>query len=86
MEATMSENCFGFMRANSVTYRALSTWNRPSMLPPHINSNDFGSSSGMSSGFISIPKRSLMLLQAPVITPKVRRPRKSIFKRPRSGV
>ena len=86
MEATTSENCLGGRRLNRLTYRAPSTWNRPSMLPDCIRRKAFSSSVGISSGTIFVPVRSSMLRQAMESTSKVRRPRKSIFNRPRSGV
>ena len=41
---------------------------------------------GISSGTTFVPKRASMLRQARESTPRVRRPRKSIFSRPSSGV
>ena len=82
----MSEKRVGGRRENRPTYSAPSTWNRPSMLPERMSANAFSSSMGISSGTIFVPKRRSTLRHAIVSTSSVRRPRKSIFRSPRSGV
>ena len=56
------------------------------MLPDCMSLKAASSSMGMSSGITFVPKRCSMLRQAMVSTSSVRRPRKSIFNRPSSGV
>ena len=82
----MSEKRVGGRRANRLTYNAPSTWNRPSILPDCMSLKAPSSSMGMSSGITFVPKRCSMLRHAMVSTSSVRRPRKSIFSRPSSGV
>ena len=82
----MSEKRVGGRRANRLTYSAPSTWNRPSMLPDCMSLNAASSSIGISSGTTFVPKRCSTLRHAMESTSSVRKPRKSIFSRPSSGV
>ena len=86
IEATMSLNLFGGRRANRLTYKPPSTWNKPSILPERMRANAASSSVGISSGMILRPVVISTLRHARESTPNVRKPRKSIFNRPRSGV
>ena len=62
-----------------------SNWNTPAVFPSPIMLYTFLSSKSILSKSISIPRFSLIILTASLITVKVLKPRKSIFRSPSSS-
>ena len=81
----MSSKQVGFMFVRNVRIPPPSSWNTPSVSPAEIISYTAGSSRGMSSGFMSMPcSRSISSVSR--MTVSVRKPRKSIFSKPRRSI
>ena len=79
--AMISSKHAGFMPVRNPVIPAPSSWNTPSVSPWEIISYTEGSSSGISSAFMSMPASRIMS-SVSRITVRVLSPRKSIFSRP----
>ena len=81
-----SSKCSGLRSITSFVIPSDSSWNTPEVSPLVRISHAALSSSGIASKSRSIPRLALMSFKASPITVKVRRPKKSIFKRPNSSM
>ena len=81
-----SSKCSGLRSITSLVIPSDSSWNTPDVSPFVRISQAALSSSGIASKSRSIPRFALMSFKASPITVNVRRPKKSIFKRPNSSI
>ena len=85
INATTCLYSVGFMFLIVAVMPADSTWKTPAVWPEPMSLKISGSSKGISSSLMSMPKFFLMFALALEITVSVRRPKKSILSRPMSA-